>query len=206
MKPFSKNETFAVTAILLFTFIITFYNLNISLRRSRDAQRRSDIGAIANALNKYHDDFGFFPPSKEGKIAACKGNDFDVGWEELKKNEKFDENKFFELLVSCQWGKDKLADVTDSNYPAYMNVIPGDPKGTEGLAYLYLSNTVRFQIFSYLEGKSDEIGYDESIVKRGLTCGVGFTCSFGKSYASPLDRSIEEYENELLEKAKVGEI
>ena len=202
MKAFTRSETLAVLIIILFTASITFYNLNISLRRARDAQRRSDLGAIANALNKYRDDFGFFPPSKDGKITACKAENFEAGYEEIKKDEKFDREKFFALLIPCEWGKDPLADVTDEEYEPYLRVIPEDPKTETGMKYLYLSNSNRVQIYSYLEGEIDEIGYDEAVVKRRLECGSGFICSFGKSHSVPVDISIEDYEEELLEKVR----
>ena len=202
MKPFTRNEALVVIGILLFTASITFYNLNISLRRARDAQRRSDLGAIANALNKYRDDFGFFPPSKDGKLAACKSENFDAGWEEIKKDTKFDRDKYFAILVPCEWGKDALRDVTDDTYEPYLKIIPQDPKTDKGMSYLYLSNSARVQIYTHMEGGNVEIGYDEATVARNLECGKGFICSFGKSHSVPLDRSIEDYEKELLEEAK----
>ncbi len=202
MKPFSKNEVFAVLGILFFIFVLTFLNMQVSLRKARDSQRRADLGEIANALRRYQNDFGFYPPSKDGKILACKGSDFDSGWNEIKNDKEFDQEKFFNLLVPCEWGKDPLKDVTDEAYPPYLKVIPGDPKGNKGISYLYLSNTKRFQIYAYLEGKEKEIGYDKSVVARSLFCGQGYVCSFGKSYGVPLDISIEEYERELLEQSK----
>ena len=204
MKPFTRQETLIVTAILIFTFTITFYNLNISLRRARDAQRRADIGAITNALNKYRDDFGFSPPSLNGKIVACKGENFEQRYEELKDEIELNTRIFFELLVPCEWGKDALTDVTDDTYEPYLKNIPQDPEAVKGMSYLYLSNSNRFQVLTFMEGKDEEIGYDEAVVQRNLECGAGYICSFGKSYASPLDRSIEDYEKELLEKARSG--
>jgi hypothetical protein len=85
-----------------------------------------------------------------------------------------------------------------------MKNIPQDPEADKDMSYLYLSNSNRFQVFAFMEGKDEEIGFDEAIVRRNLACGEGYVCSFGKSYASPLDRSIEDYEKELLEKAKSG--
>lgn len=206
MKLFTRNETLVVSGIFVFTLLVTLYNLNISLRRSRDAQRRSDISALTMALKEYRDDFGFYPPSENGKIVACKGENFEAGWNDIKSNikddEKFDREKFFSILTVCEWGKDALKDVTDDSYKPYVKVISGDPKGEKGMSYLYLSNSNRFQLFTYMEGGSEEIGYDEAIVKRNLECGEGFICSFGKSYDVPIDRSIEDYEKELLEKAK----
>lgn len=63
MKPFTKNEYFVTGVIFLFLVVITLLNLNIAVRRSRDVQRRSDLGAVANALETYNEDFGYFPPN-----------------------------------------------------------------------------------------------------------------------------------------------
>lgn len=202
MKLFTRNETIIISGIFAFTFLVTFYNLNISLRRSRDAQRRADVGVLTMAVKEYHDDFGFYPPSKDGKIVACKGENFDEGWDDIKDDEKFDRDKFFSILAPCEWGKDSLQDVTDETYESYVKIIPQDPRADKGMNYLYLSNSNRFQIYNYMEGASEEIGYNEKIVERGLECGETYICSFGKSYGVPVDKSIEDYENELLEKAK----
>jgi type II secretory pathway pseudopilin PulG len=208
MKSFTFREVLVVTAIILFTASITLYNLNISLRRARDAQRRADIGAISNAVNKYKDDFGFFPPSHDGKMVACKGDNFEEGWKEIRqeveKGSKFDRDKFFAILSPCEWGEDALRDLTDDEHQPYMSVLHQDPKADKGMSYLYLSNSNRYQIFSFMEGGDEEIGYDGSIVARNLECGVGYICSFGKHRDSPLDRSIEDYERELLERARTG--
>jgi hypothetical protein len=116
----------------------------------------------------------------------------------------FDQNIYFQGLEACDWGSDPLEDVSDLSYPAYMQTLPKDPQTLGGISYLYLSNLNRFQIYSYLEGGKDEDGYDTGIVGRGLDCG-GKVCSFGKSFFdTPLDRSIEEYEKELFERAKAG--
>lgn len=60
MKPFSKNETISLAIILVVLFSVTLFNIRIAERRSRDAQRRADLGAIYEALEKFHSDFGFF--------------------------------------------------------------------------------------------------------------------------------------------------
>ncbi|MGB6838984.1 MAG: hypothetical protein WBD86_00975 [Microgenomates group bacterium] len=76
---------------------------------------------------------------------------------------------------------------------------PSDPHDSKGAKYYYLSNSKRYQIFACLEGKS-EAEYDLKIEARNLPCGARI-CNFGLSSGNtPLDKSIEEYENELLEK------
>lgn len=205
MKPFSRQEAFVVALLVLFVASLTIFNLNISIRRARDAQRKADLGAISDALDKYYEDFGFFPPSVEGKILACKGDNFTQNFEEIRKAEVFDRTAFFAILVPCDWGKDGFRDATDDSYEPYLTTVPQDPKKPEGADYLYLSNTLRFQLFAHLEGEKSETGYDQGIVKRNLTCGTGFICNFGKSFGeTPLNQSIEDYEQELLERLNTG--
>lgn len=196
MKPFTKNEIKITLVLLIFISVFLLINLRVSLRRSRDAQRRADINAISDALGKYQKDFGFFPLStKDGKILGCKGDNFGPIPENIKENEKKD--YFFNLLKGCDWGKDTLTDVSDSQYEAYLKTIPGDPKNGKGYSYLYISDTYLYQLYAYLEGEEVENGYRQGIVDRQLKCGVNI-CNFGKAYGeTPLEKSLQEYENEI---------
>ena len=94
-----------------------------------------------------------------------------------------------------------MRDVTDEAYAPYLINLPQDPQANGGITYLYLSNTKRFQLYTYLEGKESEDGYSPGMVGRNLECGKNYICSFGKSFGeTPLDKSIEKYEQILLEK------
>lgn len=187
MKPFTKKELLIVISILATVFLITLKDLGISVRRSRDAQRRADLGSISDALIAYFADFSYFPPSESGRIKACPAENFD-----------------FENLRACEWGEDSLKDITDLAYPPYLSRIQSDPKKSEGVSYLYFSNTQRYQIYAYLEGGIDESGFNEGIVARNLACGSR-TCNFGKSSGdTPLDISIDEYERQLFDKRGSG--
>ena len=200
MKFFTKNELIGVTAILAIVVLLSLYNFRIALRRSRDAQRRSDLGQISNALEKYQTDFGFFPLNTEnGEIKACRPEDFDELVKELASKREFDTGKYLNALAPCAWGRDPLKDLADERFSAYLETIPKDPRQDLGNAYFYLSNANRFQIYAYLEGEAAEIGYNEGIIARNLVCGENI-CNYGKSFGeTPLDKSIEEYENELRE-------
>jgi type II secretory pathway pseudopilin PulG len=206
MKPFTRNEILGVSIILVCLGAITFKNMQVAIRRSRDSQRRADLGAISNALNKYQQDFGFFPPSEDGKIKACKGANFELVIKKFKEKE-FNQNKFFtEALTTCEWGEDSLTDLGlfENGLFSYLKAIPRDSKYSEGVSYLYLSNTKRYQLYAYLEGEESEDTFNPDIVERDLECG-NKVCSFGKSFAdTPLDKSIEEYEQELLEELNTG--
>lgn len=178
---FSKSELFSVSVILGIIIFASLVNFRIAERRGRDTQRKNDMGYIAKGLNIYGKDFGVFPLSTtDGKIIACS--------DPLSP-------------TPCSWGVDKLADLTDPKYPAYLPLIPRDPQTEMGVNYFYISNSRRFQLYIALEGR-DEDEYEESIVARGIKCGLRI-CNAGLSSGdTPLDKSIEEYENELLEKSK----
>ena len=185
MSLFTKLEARGIAIILLALVVIATPNFIVSLRRARDAQRKADIGSIHDSLLKYQADFGHFPLSVNGKIAACEPVTFAESGG-IKSP----------VFSPCEFGKDSLRDVSDLSYPAYMSLIPNDPQKDKGYSYLYVSNGSRFQIYGTLEGKGED-EYDESIIKRGLSCSEKI-CNFGKSFAkTPLNISIEEYESTL---------
>lgn len=200
MKPFSKNELIGVASILTIIILLSLYNFRIALRRSRDTQRRSDLGQIANAIEKYQADFGFFPLSSEGgEIKACIPANFKELVEELSQKKEFDYEKYLTSLNLCTWGVDSLRDLADDSFTPYLSTIPKDPRNKDGFSYFYFSNSHRYQIYAYLEGGDTEIGYSSGIVGRNLNCGSQI-CNFGKAFSeTPLEKSIEEYENELLQ-------
>lgn len=181
MKAFSKEEKYALAIILGVIIIVSAPNFAVSLRLSRDAQRKADIGSVYSALNEFQADFGSFPLSKNGQIAACEPV--------VKKGLFFD-------FSPCVWGKDSLKDLSDPGYPPYLKTLPQDPYFNRGVNYYFLSNGNRYQIYGALEGKGED-EYDEKIVERQLPCGNKI-CNFGKAFGkTPLDKSIEEYENEI---------
>ena len=190
MKLFTKKEFIGVSLIFLVVFSVTYSGLLQALRRSRDVQRKADISNISDALSKYQEDMGFFPPSENGKIKACRGENFESIELLLKDRKMFDLNILISGLRPCDWGIDALKDVLDDSYPAYLSAIPQDPKAKEGYHYYYFSNSRRFQIYTFLEGGQSEDDYSENITSRNISCGTG-VCSYGKSSDdTPLDRSI----------------
>lgn len=173
MRIFSKQESLAVLLILSVLFVVSYFNFAKALVRSRDLQRKNDIGEITKGLEEFRTDFASYPQStKTGLINACNGG--------------------------CVWGKDPLRDINDLKYPAYINTIPLDPTTGNGYSYLYFSNGRRFQIYATLEDTSDP-EYNPKIAALNLKCGTK-VCNFGRSSPeTPLDKSIEEYENELIQ-------
>ena len=189
MSPFNKQELWVVSSILLIIVLVSLQNFKVSVMRARDNQRKNDLGTISEGLSRFQNDFGSYPLSSvEGKILACD-----------PLQEKDPQGKPTVRYSPCDWGKDALADELDPKYPAYIKTLPSDPKSQEGVSYLYFSNRSRFQLYAYLEVEKDE-EYNIGIVGRGLSCGNRI-CNFGKSSGdTPLEKSIEEYENELLQK------
>lgn len=201
MRAFTKTEIRVTVIIFLITFAVTYFNLRIALRRSRDAQRRADIGAISDAVNSFHTDYGFFPPSENGKVKICKGPNFDEVLQDLTDDTVFDRNKLIAGLVVCEWGKSEFVDVLGSG-KVYLPAVPVDPRQNLGMDYLYLSDTEYYQVYSYLEGGASEDTYNPKVVGRGLPCGSKI-CSYGKSYLDiPLEMSIEDYRFQL-EKTRI---
>lgn len=192
MKFFTKKELKMISSILFVISVISFFNFRISIRRARDNQRKNDLGTLQIALEGYRNITGSFPlNSPDGKILACKGPDtyFD------KETESWINFK------SCEWGEDELRVFSEFGDSTFINYLPIDPKNSDGSSFLYLSNGRRYQLLAHLEG-TDEAEYDPKIEARGLKCGNKI-CNYGRSFGStPLDKSIEEYENELEEQTK----
>lgn len=201
MTPFTKPEIKLTLVILVAIAFVTFQNLKISERRSRDFQRRDDLARIFEALHSFHSEFGFFPPSENGYIKACKGNDFD---QEMAKNKDTSNQErlkvYLQNLRSCEWGKEPLSNLFDANYLPYLKSIPSDVAQNKGFSYHYISNGRVFQLYAHLEGGGLEIGFDKDILLRGLSCGK-VVCNFGRSAfgKTPLNMSLEEYEAKLKE-------
>ena len=191
MKFFTKQERLVVAGILLLIIVVSLPNFVVAIARARNSQRKNDLGTLKNGLTSFQKDLRAFPlSSQDGRIMACSPTLKEV---------------LGEITIEykpCDWGKDALADEMDPEFPAYIPTLPQDPKVSEGASYLYFSNGGRFQIYAYLEvGDDDE--FNPKVVARGLMCGTK-VCSFGvASSDTPLDKSIEEYENELLEKQKL---
>jgi len=189
MKFFNKEEILVVGLIFVFIALASLANFKVSLKRARDAQRKDDLGTLGSALSRYQSDLGFYPmSSSDGKILACR-----------PKVSRDPSGKVVVVYEACEWGKDKLEDALEPSYPPYMASLPSDPRVSEGPTFLYLSNGKRFQIFAHLEVKDDD-EYNLTVEARRLPCGNQI-CNYGRASGdTPLEKSIEEYENELLQK------
>lgn len=192
MKKFTKQEIFGLSIIFLVLLVISVPNFVVSLKRARDQVRKDDMGALLHALDEYFSDFGIFPPgAPDGRIMACK-----------KPGDVVTKDKNGRLVVNfipCDWGKDKISDVTQDNGKKYMPLLPKDPDFKKGRSYRYISDGTRFQIYAALEGMDND-EYDSKIIARNLVCG-NVICNAGRAYSeTPTDTSLEEYEQRLKAK------
>lgn len=193
MKFFSKKETLGIGIILIILVAVSIPNFLVSLARARDAQRKNDLGALSDAIILFQRAVSTFPLSTtDGKIIGCIGPDT-----------KYDEIlKMWVNLRICEWGVDGLVNLNDPFSQPFIQALPKDPKFKDGFAYLYLSNGRRFQIYASLERK-DQDEYSPIVEKLGLKCGRQI-CNVGKAYGdTPLDMSLEEYEDILLKEEKL---
>src|SRR5688572_736666 len=117
MKKFTKDEIKGVLIIFLILFAVTIPNFIVSIRRSRDQNRRDDIGGLQHGLEEYYADFGVFPKSTSGgELIACKNPNDTV-----KVDEK---GRLVVDLIPCVWGKDALIDLTPGSNKVYIQALP----------------------------------------------------------------------------------
>ncbi len=181
MKPFTKEELISLGIIFAVLFAVALPNFALSIKRGRDTTRKNDFGSLVNTLNSYQEVNGSFPlSSDDGKIVAC-----------LNPGEEPKADSFGKIInfIPCEWGSET----------PYLASLPDDPQKKFGLKYVYISNGRRYQIYGSLEDKRQD-EYDEKIIKRNISCGTR-VCNYGRSYGkTPLDISIEEYENQIYAK------
>lgn len=190
MKFFTKEEIKKIGLILLILIGVSFFNFRGSLTKARNAQRNSDLTFIREKLEEFHSEVGYFPPAGgDGRIYACKGEGTVVNLE----------FKRLENPAPCRWGEDPLINYFSDTPKTILERIPVDPQNNEGVRYIYKSSQSRFQIYASLEGKA-EAEYNEKIAALKIKCGARI-CNFGKAFSdTPLDKTLQEYENELLNK------
>lgn len=160
MKFFTKSEIITISIILTILFLVTGFNMSISLRKGRDATRKNDLAAMQKAIDTYYQKFRMFPLSTfEGKIIGC-----------FNDEPLFDKKTGFPVnAVVCEWGQSKFENVT---------VMPRDPNSKKGSSYLYKSDGKKYELYVSLEGK-DEPEYTEAINKNNLQCGNKI-CNYGR--------------------------
>ncbi|MEK7526578.1 MAG: hypothetical protein AAB546_03805 [Patescibacteria group bacterium] len=173
----SKKETLWTTVLLVTISLLVYGNLRVSIRRSRDFQRKEDLGNITRIITNFQSRFGTIPASdSDGYIYACNLTTDSQGVVSFAK---------------CPWGE----------IMATGDRMPVDPQNNQKIRYFYISNSKKFQIFASLES-DDEPEFDAQVVARNIACGARI-CNTGRaSEKLPVYISIEEYEKQVQDLEK----
>lgn len=155
---FTKKEFSFVSFVLLIIAVITVVNLFASYRKSRDNERKNELGDIESRLSDFYKAIGSYPlASSDGKIIGCNGFKNKLGdW----------------VFSECEWGDNKI------NSP-FFDPLPQDPYKEKGRKFVYASNGEKFQIYAALEGGYED-EYDKNIIVRNISCG-DIVCNAGRT-------------------------
>jgi prepilin-type N-terminal cleavage/methylation domain-containing protein len=141
-RGFTMMELLVVVAILGILAVVGLDSFFFSQAKGRDAQRKSDLAAVAKALETYQNDFNRYPSGNvNGEIEGCgDGND------------------------ACEWGGVFSATMNDGAVnevtQTYMSVLPVEP--TTGGSYYYVSTTgSSYSLYATLENSHDK-AYSET--------------------------------------------
>lgn len=147
----SKSEISFVVIVILITAGISLFQLKDGERKTRDAQRKSDVELVSRKLQAFYGDHKFYPQASDsGEIISCGLSAANI----------------------CQWGKDS---VVDSEYVTYIQKLPVDPLSETGRKYVYtLLGAGKFRIYVALERPQDKS------IKKDLTisCGNALQCNW----------------------------
>jgi len=128
-KGFTLIELLIVMVVIGILATLVLANLSSARSRARDAQRKSDLRQIQNALQLYRNDYGAFPGSSgDFKINGCGTGGTSV----------------------CSWGSSWTA-----GSQTYINKLPVDP-ATDGRTYRYNNiNSDDYELKACLENSGD---------------------------------------------------
>ncbi len=135
-QGFTLVELLVVMAILGVLTTLTAGGFRSAQIRGRDAERKSDLKQISEALELFVSDYGRYPSDVNGQIAACP---FDSA---------------ADSGVPCVWGSSEMTD----NKTIYFKTLPADPvdEGTYFYRIVPGSNNQKFQLFAKLENEKDQ--------------------------------------------------
>ncbi len=159
-KGFTLVELLIVIAILSILVSIALVSFRSSQARGRDAQRKSNLKQVANALELFYSDYGKYPDDTLGAVQGCP-YDPSAG-----------------TGSACTWGSGELTD----NKTSYFKIMPADPK--DGYTYVYRivdpSYNQKYQLFAALENTQDKECLDGDCANPPVDydCGTGVACNF----------------------------
>src|SRR5258708_7887717 len=103
MKIFTKQETIAISLILLVIAIISFFNFKVALQRGRDNERKNDLSDIAKVLDDYKSKNSIYPES----LSVIKNLPKDPGTPQGFSYLYLTDGKFFQLYASLEGKTDE---------------------------------------------------------------------------------------------------
>lgn len=158
-KGFTLVELLVVMGILGILVTLIAGGFRSAQFRGRDAQRKSDLREIANALEAFYSDYGTFPSDTGSVVNACSYNPATS------------------TGTPCSWGTGELTD----GKTIYFKAIPKDPTNSQDYFYRIVpgSNNQKFQLFAALENTQDQdcLGGDCEVSPVSYSCGSA-TCNF----------------------------
>lgn len=157
---FTALESKFLIIIFLFLFIVSGFNISVSLRRGRDATRKNDLAALQKGIELYEQKYNELPKStSDGKIIGCFNEEpkFDVVTGKVSN------------AIPCEWGVNTFENI---------KIMTADPDYDKGTSYLYISDGKKYELYVSLEGK-DEAEYTASIASKNLQCGRSI-CNYGR--------------------------
>lgn len=167
---FTLVELLVVMSILGVLMTIAGITFRSSQLKGHDAQRKSELKEVVNALELFYGDYNQYPASVGGKIAACPYNPAT------------------HTGSPCQWGESAFTD----GVTTYHKTIPADP--SRGQEYNYQNPASEgqqaYQLFAALENLQDPacIGEDCKNPPVSHDCGTE-ACNFAitSSNTTPLE-------------------
>jgi prepilin-type N-terminal cleavage/methylation domain-containing protein len=172
-RGFTLVELLVVMAIISILATVIIGGFRSSQKRGRDAQRKSDLKQIANALEIFFTDYGKYPPASGVQISACPYYVATQGG------------------TACSWGTGEFRDTDGSiTKTIYMKVLPKDPVSSQNYVYRVSSTQNMFQLFARLENSQDKNCINGNCINPvTATCGGGNICNFGvtSTNTSPID-------------------
>jgi prepilin-type N-terminal cleavage/methylation domain-containing protein len=159
-KAFTLVELLIVMAIIGVLAALAVGSFRTAQMRGRDAQRKSDLKQIANSLELFYGDYGKYPDSLGGEIAACPYN------------------PALSTGTSCTWGSSEFTD----GKTVYFKILSIDPTSptTEYVYELVNSSNQKYRLFARLENPKDQ----NIISGLVVSCGSGKTCNFAVTSAN----------------------
>ena len=147
LRGFTLMEILIAMTIMGILASVGYAAYSVSLQKSRDGARKSDLSQVARALEAYNNDFGVYPPSCSGRVAGCVDG-----------------------TQSCIWGG-----AFASDDKIYMSQLPLESKSGWTYVYLVADDRRSYQLFARIENEQDPhwIEYTTSCTSQALPCTYG---------------------------------